>query len=337
MQQAPRPKISRLQEKRNRHQEITDQISSFRARVKEAIQRHKDHLCNLRKWPSSSAAALDGRLLPPPPPQPLEGGLRLVGMGSSIEELSSWLAKDGKPERRVVSIVGVGGVGKTTLANQLYCKLGGQFQCRAFVRATRKPDHRRLLTSIFSQLRPHHPLDPWGVPNLVEKIKAYLQNKTYFIIIDDLWAPSTWDIVSRALPKGNYCTRILITTEVEVVARICCAGNSKYIYKKNPLSEDEARELFSNVISVHQSDLSNDLSELHEEIIKKNGGLPLAIIIMASLLARQPASIEQWNYMLSLPNSYLVKNANMEMMRHVLNLSYNSIPHYLKACMLYLI
>ncbi|XP_037444231.1 disease resistance protein RGA5-like [Triticum dicoccoides] len=337
IQKESSPKISRFRKKRKRRQEITDEISRFRTRVKEAIQLHKDHLGNLKMWPSSSGAALDERLL-----SPIHGeaaALPLVGVGSSIEELSGWLANDGKPERKVASIVGVGGVGKTTLAKELYYKLGGQFQCHAFVRTTQKSDQRGLLISILSQVRPHQSLGAWGVHTLVEQIKGYLKDKTYFIIIDDIWTPSTWDIVNRALPKGDHCTRILTTTEVEVVARICCADNSKYIFKKNPLSEDESKELFSNRVSAHQSaeQCPKGISEIPEEFIRETGGLPLAIIMMASLLACQPASIQQWNYTKNLSSPSLVRNANMGgIIEQVLNLSYNSLPPYLKTCMLYL-
>jgi adenylate kinase len=96
----------------------------------------------------------------------------------SIKQLCGWLANDGQPEHKVVSIVGTGGVGKTTLAKEVYHKLEGQFECRAFVWASRKPDMKRLFTSILSQVRRHQLPDSCEVHKLVLNINKYLQNKT---------------------------------------------------------------------------------------------------------------------------------------------------------------
>jgi len=47
------------------------------------------------------------------------------------------------------------------------------------------------------------------------------------IVIDDVWATQTWDIVSRALPDRNLCSRMLITTGIEDVALKCCGYDTK--------------------------------------------------------------------------------------------------------------
>lgn len=145
-----------------------------------------------------------------------------------------------------------------------------------------------------------------------------------------------WNIVSCALPKDGCCSRILTTTEIDVVAQICCAGNSKYIYKKEPLSEDESRQLFSSTLVGHQSEFPEYLKNVLYEIINRCGGQPLAIITMASVLAFQPVSIEQCHYIRNSLDLGLITNPNLEGVKQVLNLGYNSIPHCLKACMLYL-
>ena len=107
-----------------------------------------------------------------------QAAIRLVGVESSIKKLCGWLANDGQPQHKVVSIVGPGGVGKTTLAREVYCKLGGQFECRAFLRTSRKPDIQRLLTSILSQVRRHQLPDSFEVHEMVLDINKHLQDKT---------------------------------------------------------------------------------------------------------------------------------------------------------------
>ncbi|XP_047079587.1 disease resistance protein RGA5-like [Lolium rigidum] len=344
-QKLPRIKISRFPEKLKRRQWVTDEILRFRTRVKEAIQRHKSYLGDCKWRPSS--ISISGQIGEYPQP-PSECDIRLVGMESSIRKLCGWLTNDGQPEHKVVSIVGTGGVGKTTLAKEVYHKLGGQFECRAFVRTSRKPDMKRLLTSILSQVWQSHPPDSYEVHKVVLKINEHLQDKTYIIVIDDLWASSTWDIINHALPKGNCCSRILTTTEVDAIAQTCYAdtsmympsrkeGNSKYVFKKEPLNEDESRELLFSTVFGLQAECPQGLKEVSNVIIKGSGGLPLIINILARLLAHQPASsLEQWNYIKNSLSSCLTRNNNLEGINQVLNLAYDNLPHGLKACMLYL-
>ncbi|CAO2142847.1 unnamed protein product, partial [Urochloa humidicola] len=265
-----------------------------------------------------------------------------------MSRIEKWLTDEGEPQLRVVSVVGLGGVGKTTLAKELYNKLGKRFECRAFVRSSQKPDVRKLLTSILLQVRPHRTPDVSESSNLASTIKAHLFHQKYFIIIDDLWALSTWDLIHQALPDDCCYSRILTTTEVDAVAHRCCYHNSKHILRMEPLNNDRPQELFSRfyrnqhefsgrLSQVPRDDTTSFINEISSEIISKCGGFPLAIVSIASLLARQPRdNIERWNYIWSSLNSSLMTNPTMEGMKHVLNLCYNSLPDHLKTCMLYL-
>ncbi|PUZ66419.1 hypothetical protein GQ55_3G306500 [Panicum hallii var. hallii] len=159
---------------------------------------------------------------------------------------------------------------------------------------------------------------------------------SYFIIIDDLWASSMWDVVSRALPDGKCCSRVLFTTESDVVAQICSGQNSKYIFKMEPLSDDESKKIFFSRFPGNQSKENEQLYEHSSEIIRKCGGFPLATITIASLLARQQSWIEQYNWIRRSLSSNLRTDPTAEWMRQVLSLCYNNLPGRLKACMLYL-
>jgi hypothetical protein len=170
----------------------------------------------------------------------------------------------------------------------------------------------------------------------------------YIIVIDDLWASSTWEIVNNALPKGKCCSRIMITTEVDAIAHTCYADtskyvpskkerNSKYIFKKEPLSADESSRLLLSTFFHLQAQCPQGLKEVSNRIIERSGGLPLTINILASLLARQTASSsEQWSYINNTLTSRFTTNNSLEGINQVLNLGYDNLPHSLKACMLYL-
>ncbi|CAN6363768.1 unnamed protein product [Urochloa humidicola] len=157
----------------SRRQWIADKVSQFRARLRDMIERHRSYnLDRCNKRPSSLAS--EDRPLPP------ANGLAtvpLVGIDRSMEKLQDWLIGDGERKLRVVSIVGLGGVGKTTLAKELYRKIKSQFECRAFALTSQKPDIRKLLSSILLQVLPERPPDVSESSNLIDAIKAHLQHK----------------------------------------------------------------------------------------------------------------------------------------------------------------
>ncbi|CAL5041721.1 unnamed protein product [Urochloa decumbens] len=320
---------NKLREQLNPIRWLINDISEFRVRLKSAIQRHRDF--HLDRWTLKTGILSDEH---PPLLQPLvTKASGLVGLDSLVGMLSGWLAVNERGSLKVVAIAGIGGVGKTTLAKELYSKLRGQFECCAFVRASRKPDMKKLLTNLLLQVQPRQPMDAYEVPDLINKIRAHLRFRKYFIIVDDLW-PSTWHIISDAFPDDDHDSKILITTEVDSLAQECCGHNSKYIFNMEPLADKESTELFLSRDFGHLVKHSEDL----HEIIRECRGLPLATITAAGILASQPGRVEQWkeDHVHNSSSINWAINPELERMKLVLCLSYNAIPHRLKACMLYL-
>lgn len=157
----------------------------------------------------------------------------------------------------------------------------------------------------------------------------------YFVIIDDLWDASIWDIVHRALPDDKCCSRVLTTTEIDIVAQRCCGHRTKHIFNMEPLSNKGSNELFFSRFMAYQSGDCEE-NKVSAEIIRKCGGFPLAIIAIANILARQQNQIEHCTYINRLMSSELRTNPTMEGIKKVLGLCYNNLPDRLKACMLYL-
>ncbi|KAM0873029.1 hypothetical protein ACQ4PT_038347 [Festuca glaucescens] len=316
---------------------MANKIRDFSARSQEALQRY-----SLFNHPggivisSSTAASTSTRC------DPSFGSWHPtlygepVGIDAPLKKLEAWLDKDGEQNLKVVSVVGPGGVGKTTLANELYRRLGGQFECRAFVRTSRKPDVRRLLISMLSQIRPHLTPPTWKVHSLIADIRTHLQDKRYLIVIDDIWDTQTWDIINRALPDGNLCSGILIATEVEDVALKCCGYDSKYVFTMKPLGHDDSSKLFLNTAFGPKYECPSELSEVTNSIIRKCAGLPLATVIVANTLVSRMGKPEQWGYVNKSLDYGLRTNLDSEGMKQVLNLSYNRLPEHLKPCVMYL-
>ncbi|WVZ49255.1 hypothetical protein U9M48_000629, partial [Paspalum notatum var. saurae] len=301
-------KVARLREGLTRSRWVADETSRFRACLEEAIQRHKRYnLDNLLRLSRPNRIDSDE-----PPTPPLYGvkaaPARLVGMDSSMKKLEEWLTGDAEQRLRMVSIVGFGGIGKTTLAKELYCKLGWQFECRAFARSSHKPDMKNLLTSILIQVRRHQMPNDLELANLTDAFRTYLQDKN----------------------------RVLTTTEIDILAQRCCGHSSMHIFEMQPLCDKRSSELFFSKFLVNQSENSEEFSKILSKIIRKCGGFPLATIATASILAKQQDMIQHCNYISRSLGSDLRKNPTIEGMKQVLSLCYDNLPDCLKACMLYL-
>jgi len=102
----------------------------------------------------------------------------LEGIDGPRNQLVKWLL-DEDQRLRVVSIVGIGGLGKTTLANEVYKRIGEEFDCQAFVSVSQRPDMTRILTNMFSQLGQQPPSQPGQVQNLINVLREHLQDKRY--------------------------------------------------------------------------------------------------------------------------------------------------------------
>ncbi|KAM0856660.1 hypothetical protein ACQ4PT_048967 [Festuca glaucescens] len=309
-------------------------IAELRTLLREASERHERY--HLDDCASSSTFVFTGHNRGPG----LYGQATdfLVGIDDSKVRLTKCLTEDGGQRLKVVCIDGPAGVGKTTLAKQLYRELGGQFECRAFVRASRKPDTKRLLGSILSQVQ-RCPLPSYSdkVQNLIDNLMRYLQDKRYFIVIDELWETTTWDIVKSAFPDGNNYSRIITTTEIDGAALQFCGYQSANVLKMNPLGSHDSAELFFSIVFGSEHQCPDQLKEVSYRIIRKCGGLLLSTICITGLLASQTDSSELWHHVQKCLCSNLSTSPSAEeMLKEVLNLSYNSLPHYLKTCLLYL-
>uniref|UniRef100_J3LDW0 NB-ARC domain-containing protein n=1 Tax=Oryza brachyantha TaxID=4533 RepID=J3LDW0_ORYBR len=316
---------------RNRHQ-IAKEIQGIRACVGEASRRHKrykvdDTLCKPTK------VTFDPCL-----PALYKDASDLVGIDGPKDELIRWLTEGvSGPEQqlKVVPIVGSGGLGKTT-ANQVYHNLEGIFQSKAFVTVSQKPDIMKILREMLSGIGYNGLEVAWDEGKLIHEVRKHLRFVRYFVVLDDIWSISAWEILRCALPENNRGSRIVITTRIIDIAKACCAPHHCDIYHLKPLDNATSRRLFFKRIGGSEDSLPSHVKGVAEKILKKCGGMPLAIISVASLLATKEQTKEQWeNVKISL-ESGLDKHTGFEGMNWILSLSYRHLPQHLKTCMLYL-
>ena len=151
-------------------------------------------------------------------------------------------------------------------------------------------------------------------------------------MIDDLWKTLPWDTIKLALQDGNHGSKIIITTRNKAVAEYVGGG----IFELKPLSTNNSRELFYKRIFKSADDCPPDLSKVTGKILKKCGGVPLAIITTGSLLATKPRCSVEWEKVNNSIGSGSEKKPHVDNMNTILSLSYNDMPFHLKTCLLYL-
>nr|UBY07211.1 NBS-LRR disease resistance protein [Dasypyrum villosum] len=243
---------------------------------------------------------------------------------------------------KTVSIVGFGGLGKTTLAKAAYDKIKVQFNCDAFVSVSQSPDIKKVFKNILYELDKHKYAhirnEEWEERHLIDELMEFLNGKRYLIVIDDIWSGEAWELIQCAFSKTKSPgSRLITTTRIFSVSKACCSSKDD-IYRMEPLSDDVSRRLFCKRVFSHEDGCPQELLQVSEDILKKCGGIPLAIITIASLLANkhQIKAKHQWYALLSSIGHGLTEDRSLEQMKKILLFSYYDLPSYLKPCLLYL-
>lgn len=314
------------------HHGVAQQIKELKDRIVEAKHRRKRYKLDNEVDPgTNNVLSIDPRL----PALYVESSV-LVGIDIPRHHLINML-DDGEQSLKVISIVGLGGLGKTTLANEAYKRISWQFDCKAFVSVSQKPDVKKILWVILSQVKNQDCANTeTGDENqLINALRGFLKDKRYFIVIDDIWNTQAWKTIKCALLDNSCGSRILVTTRIATIAKTCCSPHHDTVYELRQLSEADSMSLFYKRIFGSEDSCPINLKDVATDIIKRCGGLPLAIITMASLLATKSGRREEWLDVCSSIGLGL-QNYKVEEMERILSLSYNDLPYHLKTCLLYL-
>ncbi|XP_010233813.1 disease resistance protein RPP13 [Brachypodium distachyon] len=260
----------------------------------------------------------------------------LVGIDGPRKDIVDWLTASVR-KLNVVSIVGFGGLGKTTLAKQVYDEIRGKFECMAFVSVSQRPDMTSLLSGLQLKLGVYQSRRAHEVTDIIDRLREHLKNKRYLIVVDDLWDQSAWDTIRCVFPEGDNGGTVIVTTRLDDVACGACHDHHGYIYRMKPLANEDSKRLFFSRVFRSEDGCPPQFEEVSAQILKKCGGLPLAIITIASLLAsRQARSRRDWESIKDSLGTNFAAYPTLEGMKNILNLSYINLPLRLRACFLYL-
>ncbi|KAH7688969.1 P-loop containing nucleoside triphosphate hydrolase protein [Dioscorea alata] len=254
----------------------------------------------------------------------------VIGRDEDREKIVQMLIHDQFEEKvAVVSIVGMGGLGKTTLAQLIYGdeNVKNHFQLCIWVCVSDDFDVAKLARNIMLAASKKSYADT-NMEVLQQDLRQVLGLKTYLLVLDDVWNEDhmKWDALRHLLLDGAEGSRILVTTRNENCSRIMGAKES---YLLQGLSEEKSWALFERTAFTTSVSRQPKFLEIGKKIVNKCKGLPLAIQVMGSLMQ---SKIEESQWQAVLDNEIWDIPRATDKIRPELWLSYVNLPSEVKKC-----
>lgn len=246
--------------------------------------------------------------------------------------LSEELDKEG--EISVIPIIGMGGLGKTTLAQFIYNdeRLKACFEFKMWVCVTADFDLSRILKDIIENHSEMKYDINLPLSLLESRFREFLARKKFLLVLDDVWNEDylKWEPLKNILELGGMGSKVLVTSRNSGVSDIM---GSREPYMLGILPEEECLELFHKVAFKQGNNLPNEtrreLEEIGRGIVRKCQFLPLAVKVMAGLL-RGNVNVEKWRSILR-EDIWDAESSNPNI-RPALKLSYDHLSSTLKQC-----
>ncbi|XP_039128607.1 putative disease resistance protein RGA4 isoform X2 [Dioscorea cayenensis subsp. rotundata] len=246
------------------------------------------------------------------------------------EKLVQMLISDYFGEKvTVVSIVGMGGLGKTTLAQLVYAdeRVKNHFEQCMWVCVSDDFDVPKLAGKIIHTASGKI-CDHTNMEVLQKDLRDVLGQKKNLLVLDDVWNEDfqKWDDLRNMLLDGGEGSRILVTTRNEKCSRVMGAQKP---YILSGLSEKSSWDLFQQKAFVDDAEKAPGLVEIGKKIVMKCQGLPLAIQVMGSIM-RCKSDESEWQAVLE-NETWKSQHTENKIMPE-LWLSYVDLSSHLKRC-----
>ncbi|XP_047950889.1 probable disease resistance protein At1g58602 isoform X2 [Salvia hispanica] len=223
----------------------------------------------------------------------------VVGLEEIVKKLVKRAILKNSNGSQIMSIKGMIGIGKTTLARQLYKAGASQFQCHAWVCITSGTTNKEMLIKLIHQMVEGYQRDPsleeMDNRSLQHMLRQHLQGLSYFIVLDNMLKETKLKYILKCLPSPDiFGSRsiLLLTSRYEFRT-----PDVNYTHEMKALDSDNSWKLFLKTINKFTSEeinFSKELERKGKEMLTKCGGLPIAIIDVARKKAKQRLSGIKW-------------------------------------------
>ncbi|XP_066359463.1 putative disease resistance protein RGA3 isoform X2 [Miscanthus floridulus] len=257
----------------------------------------------------------------------------VFGRDQEKNQITSELIETNSQQRiKIVSVIGLGGSGKTTLAKLVFNdgNIENHFEVRLWVHVSREFVVEKLVEKLFEAIAGDMP-EHLPLQHVSRTISDKLAGKRFLAVLDDVWTEDRvdWERFMVHLKSGAPGSSILLTTRSRKVAE---AVDSSYAYDLPFLSKEDSWKVFQQCFGIAMKALDTEFLQVGIEIVNKCGGVPLAIKVIAGILHGMKG-IEEWQ---SISNSNLLDVQDDEhRVSACLWLSFVHLPDHLKPCFVY--
>ncbi|GKC67448.1 disease resistance protein, partial [Tanacetum coccineum] len=237
---------------------------------------------------------------------------------------------------RIYVIWGMGGVGKTTLAQLVYNheKVNQHFELKYWMYVSNKFEIKELIRGIIESVdKCECRLSQLDTMQL--SLQKKLQKKRFLIVLDDVWIEendrSEWEKLCKTLSCGEEGSIVLVTTRNQTTAHMM-AKVPELQHKVGCLSEEDSWALFKKLafVNIKEVETERELEPIGMEIVEKCKGLPLAVKTLAGLMLSKNSASE-WK----LVNDNVIWELQESEVLPALMLSYDNLLPHCKRCFAY--
>ncbi|KAF7005811.1 hypothetical protein CFC21_020911 [Triticum aestivum] len=263
----------------NQLKEVLKNLGELRERMRELCEN-----------PATRRAVLSPLCRAPLGPEPVREKKLFFGYGVEYEQLVSMLGDGNCKDKKVISLIGHGGMGKTELARQAYRHVRGKFDRPIWVPAYGKNAQFDLLAEIWKSAVGEKSVQEMNISSLQDKLKAQLASQRCLLVLDDVWSDEK-DMNESERRTALRCftdfvgvgSRIVMTTR----SRICSTklGAEETIFL-NGIKPEEMMLLLNDTANPSADGTSGIQGMLKSDVLKLKGSPSAAIEIGEKLKAR---------------------------------------------------
>ncbi|WVZ53736.1 hypothetical protein U9M48_004639 [Paspalum notatum var. saurae] len=258
----------------------------------------------------------------------------LVGIEDNAAMIKQWLLGDlEEMNNKVITVWGMGGVGKTTLVDHVYKAVKVDFDASAWITVSKSYQAEDLLKKIAREFSISIDSSDMDMRRLTQDIRKHLEGKRYILILDDVWEQDVWINYIMPVFPTNCTSRFILTSRLYEIASL---ATSNCAVKLEPLQKYQANVLFCRLAfwNSNEKRCPAELCDLAENFLQKCEGLPIAIACISRLLSCKPAVYAEWRNIYDKLELQSTKSM-IPGVDKILKVSFEVLPYELKNCFLH--